>query len=66
MTGDEPFRAFHCSIVSTSDGTTTVTISQEREDTIETGIELILNYVVVMFNSSNKCIHNTSKRQTKE
>ena len=42
------------------------TISQEREDNIETGIELILNYIVVMFNSSNECIHNTFKRQTKE
>lgn len=62
VTGDEPFRAFNCSIVSTSDGTTTVTISQEREDNIETGIELILNYIVVMFNSSNECIHNTLKR----
>lgn len=66
VTGDEPFRTFNCSPVSTSDGTTTVTISQEREDNIETGIELILNYIVVMFNSSNECIHNTFKRQTKE
>ena len=62
VTGDEPFHAFNCSVVSTSGGTTTVTISQEREDNIETGIELILNYVVVMFNSSNECIHNTLKR----
>lgn len=64
--GDEPFRTFNCCLVSTSDGTTTVTISQEREDNIETGIELILNYIVVMFNGSNECIHNTFKRQTKE
>ena len=62
VTGDEPFHAFNCSIVSTSDGTTTVTISQGHEDNIETGIELILNDVVVMFNSSNECINDTLKR----
>ena len=49
MTGGEPFRAFNCSILSTSDGATAVTISEEPGDNIETGIELILKYVVVMF-----------------
>ena len=52
MTGDEPFRAFNHSILSTSDGTTAVTISEEPGDNIETGIELILKYVVVMFQNS--------------
>ena len=53
MTGDEPFRAFNCSIVSTSDGTTTVTISQEREDNIR---------VVTKISSSRV---NTSRRGIK-
>jgi len=43
---------------------TPVTISQEPEYNIETGIELILKYVVVTFNNSNECIHNAFNRQT--
>ena len=64
MTGDEPFHAFNCSVAFALDGTNAVTISQEPEDNIETGIELILKYVVVTFNNSNECIHNAFKRQT--
>ena len=52
MTGDEPFRTFNCSILSTSDDTTAITISEEPGDNIETGIELILKCVVVMFKNS--------------
>ena len=64
MTGDELFRAFNHSILSTSDGTTAVTISEEPVDNIESGIELILKYIIVMFNNSNECIHNAFQRYT--
>ena len=51
-------------IVSTSDGTPAVTINQAPEDNIESGIELILKYIIVMFNNSNECIHNAFQRYT--
>ena len=64
MTGDEPFHALNCSIAFALDCTNAVTISQEPEYNIETGIALILKYVVVTSNNSNECIHNAFKKQT--